>query len=75
VDLLVGGTATYTLGGTVDPAVTGTLANTATISAPPGTNEPNPANNSATDTDTLTPQADLALTKTASPDPVPPGSR
>jgi uncharacterized repeat protein (TIGR01451 family) len=74
VDLLVGGSATYTLTGTVDPAVTGTLANTATIAAPPGTNEPNPANNSATDTDTLTPQADLALTKTASSDPVPPGS-
>jgi uncharacterized repeat protein (TIGR01451 family) len=74
VDLLVGGTATYSLTGTVDPAVTGSLANTATVAAPPGTNEPNPANNSATDTDTLTPQADLALTKTASPDPVPPGS-
>jgi uncharacterized repeat protein (TIGR01451 family) len=74
VDLLVGGTATYTLAGTVDPAATGTLANTATVAAPPGTNEPNPANNSATDTDTLTPEADLALTKTASPDPAPPGS-
>jgi len=74
VNLLPGGTATYTLTGTVDPAATGTLVNTATAAAPAGMTDPNPANNSATDTDTLTPQTDLALTKSASTDPVSPGA-
>ena len=59
-----GGTVTYTLTGTIDPAATGTLSNTATVSPPAGTTDPDPANNSATDTDTLTPQADLSITKT-----------
>jgi len=70
VSLLAAGTATYTLVGTVDPAATGNLVNTATAVAPAGVSDPNPANNSATDIDTLTPQADLAVTKTATPDPV-----
>ena len=74
VDLPVGGTVTYTLTGTVDPAATGTLANTVSVAPPPGTGDPDPANNSATDADTLTAQADLSLTKTASPDPVAPGA-
>jgi uncharacterized repeat protein (TIGR01451 family) len=73
VNLLAGGTATYTLTGTVDPAATGTLVNTATVAASASPPDPNPANNTATDVDALTPQADLALTKTGSPDPVPPG--
>ena len=42
---------TFTVTGTV--AATGTLANTATVAAPSGTIELNPANNSATDTDTV----------------------
>ena len=32
--------------------------------------DPNPANNSATDTDTLAAAADLAITKSGAPDPV-----
>jgi uncharacterized repeat protein (TIGR01451 family) len=64
VTLLVAGTLTYTLTGTVDSAATGTLVNTATVAAPPSTVDPDPANNSATDTDTLTPEADLSATKT-----------
>src|SRR5213075_2441522 len=44
-------------------AATGTLSNTATV-ASSTISDPNAANNSATDTDTLTPQADLAVTKT-----------
>jgi uncharacterized repeat protein (TIGR01451 family) len=63
VRLLAGGTASYALTGTIDAAATGTLANTATVSALPGA-DPDPADNSATDTDTLTPQADLSVTKT-----------
>ena len=73
VSLLVGGTATYTVTGTVAPGATGTLVNTATVTAPSGVTDPNPANNSATDTDTLTPETDLAITKTDSADPVNPG--
>ena len=34
------------------------------IALPGGTTDPTPANNSATDTDTLTPTADLSITKT-----------
>ncbi|HEY0553095.1 MAG TPA: hypothetical protein VGG20_02455, partial [Thermoanaerobaculia bacterium] len=63
IDLASGGTAVYTATGTVSAAATGTLANTATVTAAAGVTELNPANNSATDTDTLTPQADLAVTE------------
>jgi uncharacterized repeat protein (TIGR01451 family) len=64
VTLPAGGSVTYTLTATVSPAATGSLTNTTTIALPPGGNDPNPTNNSATDTDTLTPQADLSITKT-----------
>lgn len=67
VDLLVNGTATYTATCTVDASATGTLENTATVSS--ALNDPNPGDNSATDTDTLTPSADLSITMAASPDP------
>jgi hypothetical protein len=39
----------------VSPSATGTLANTATVSVPGGVTDPNLANNSATDTDTIVP--------------------
>jgi len=57
VDLLVGGTATYTLTATVDPLATGNLVNTASLAPGAGATDPAPANNSATDTDALTPRA------------------
>ncbi|WP_034219311.1 DUF11 domain-containing protein, partial [Arenimonas oryziterrae] len=41
-----------------------TIANTATVTAPAGTTDPTPANNSATDTNNVTPVADLSVTKT-----------
>jgi uncharacterized repeat protein (TIGR01451 family) len=62
VNLPVGGSVTYTASCAIDASATGTLSNTATVSS--AIADPNPANNSATDTDTLTPQADLAITKT-----------
>ena len=62
VNLPAGGSVTYTASCAISAAATGTLSNTATISST--VTDPNPANNSATDTDTLTPQADLAITKT-----------
>lgn len=57
VNLLVGGTAAFTLTGTIAPIATGSLANTASIAVPAGIGDPNNANNSDTDTDTLTPLA------------------
>lgn len=62
VNLPVGGSVTFTATCTIAPGATGTLANSATISS--SATDPTPANNSATDSDTLTPQADLAITKT-----------
>ncbi len=64
VNLPVGGSVTYTVTATISAAATGSLSNTATVTPPAGVTDPSPANNSATDTDTLTPQADLAITKT-----------
>ncbi|MCZ7651960.1 MAG: proprotein convertase P-domain-containing protein [Thermoanaerobaculia bacterium] len=62
VNLPPGASVTYTAICTISPAATGNLANTATVAS--AVTDPNPANNAATDTDTLTPQADLAITKT-----------
>ncbi|MDG4555768.1 MAG: DUF11 domain-containing protein, partial [Candidatus Contendobacter sp.] len=64
VNLPTGGSATYTASCTIDVAATGTLSNTATVAAPGGVTDPTPGNNSATDSDTLAPQADLSMTKT-----------
>ena len=62
VTVPVGGTVTFTATGTVSPAAVGVLVNTATVAPPPGASDPSSANN--TDSDTLTPQADLAIAKT-----------
>ena len=65
VDLLVDGTATFTLSATVDPAAQGgTIGNEATVTVPPGTIDPNPGNNTARDTDTVVVEADIAVLKT-----------
>lgn len=50
VNLPVGGSVTYTATCTVAGSATGTISNTATVTAPGGVTDPNPANNSATDT-------------------------
>ena len=64
VNLPAGGSVTHTASCAVSAAASGTLANTATVAAPPGVADPTPGNNSATDTDTLAASADLAITKT-----------
>jgi uncharacterized repeat protein (TIGR01451 family) len=55
VNLANGGTATYTLRGTVaaGAAIGASLTNTVTVAVPAGTTDPNLANNTATDTDTV----------------------
>ena len=74
VDLLVGGTATFTLRGLVTPTDVGTVVNTATVTAPAEVLDPLLGNNSATDTDRLTPLADLSITKTDEVQSVVPGT-
>ena len=61
VNLQSGSSAVFTATGTIDHAAFPTLANTATVATPRGSADPTPADNTATDTDTLTPVADLAL--------------
>src|SRR5207253_600140 len=56
-----GASVTYTVVAQVSPSATGSLANSVTVTA---ANDTNAANNSATDTDTLTPQNDVGVTKT-----------
>jgi uncharacterized repeat protein (TIGR01451 family) len=64
VNLPSGGSVTYTAACTISGTASGSLSNTATVAAPGGVTDPNPANNSATDTDTLGATADLSITKT-----------
>jgi uncharacterized repeat protein (TIGR01451 family) len=63
VNLPVNGTITYTVKGTINSSATGSLIATATVSAPSGVTDPVTTNNSVTDTDNLTPQADLQITQ------------
>jgi hypothetical protein len=53
VSLPIGSSITYSATGTIDSSATGTLSNTATVNPPAGATDSNPADNSATDTDTL----------------------
>jgi uncharacterized repeat protein (TIGR01451 family) len=73
LSLAAGQGVTLTLSGTVSPMATGTLVNTATVATEVGVLDPISANDSATDTDTVAPAANLVLTMTDSPDPVPAG--
>jgi len=57
------GTATFTVSGRVQADATGDLTNTATVTPPATIVDPTPGNNSATDTDTANPQADLIVEK------------
>jgi uncharacterized repeat protein (TIGR01451 family) len=65
VDLPSGASVTYTASCTISAAATGSIVNTATVTAPVGVTDPNPGDNSATDTDTL-PGATVSGTKTVS---------
>jgi len=74
VSLPAGGSATFTLNGTVAASATGTLVNTASVAAPAGAADPATGNNSATDTDTIVPLADLSITKDDGRTSVTPGT-
>ena len=73
VNLPAGGSVSFTATGSIAPSAIGSLANTATVTAAAGTTDPDPGNNSATDTDTLVPSTDLEITKDDSADPPPAG--
>ena len=62
VNLPAGASVNYTASCAISAAATGTLSNTATITG--SVTDPTPGNNSATDTDTLTPQVYFSITKT-----------
>jgi uncharacterized repeat protein (TIGR01451 family) len=64
VNLGATGSVAFTVNATINPAATGTLDNTASLTVPASVFDPNTINNSALDSDTLTPRADLSLTKT-----------
>jgi len=64
VDLPVGGSVTFTVTCTIDPAATGSLSNTASVAVPAGMTDPTPGDNTATDVDTLVPTGDLTISKT-----------
>jgi uncharacterized repeat protein (TIGR01451 family) len=67
VTMAPGSTITYTIVANISIAATGNLVNTATVSDPAGTTDPNPGNNSATDTDTNGGAPLLAIAKSATP--------
>lgn len=63
IDLLAGGTATYTATCQIASAATGSVFNSAAVAAPEGIADPG-GNNTASDSAILTPQADLGITNT-----------
>lgn len=70
VTLAAAGTVTYTANCAIDPAATGTLVNTASIASTLGsTTDPDPTNDSSTDTNTLTPVSDLSIVADTTPNP------
>lgn len=73
-NLPAGGSTTYTASCSIASSATGPLSNTATVSAPSGVTDPTPGNNTATDTDTLSPVADVAITNTDGVTNATPGS-
>jgi uncharacterized repeat protein (TIGR01451 family) len=75
VDMPSGSKITYTAKGTVRSAATGNLSNTAQVTAPTGVLDPNTANNSATDSDSITSQADLKVTITDGKTSAVPGTK
>ncbi|MEM8639152.1 MAG: hypothetical protein AAGG51_10105 [Cyanobacteria bacterium P01_G01_bin.54] len=63
VDLPSGGTATYTVTGTVANSFSGTVTNAASTAPPSGITDPDTSNNDDAETVTLPLEADLSLTK------------
>jgi hypothetical protein len=69
-----GNAVVFTVTGTALSSLTGNLVNTATVTAPAGTSDPTPSNNSSTDSDTAALVADLGIVKTDESATVVPGT-
>src|SRR5207245_2161376 len=69
--LAPGASVSYTVVAQISPSATADVVNTVTVTA---ANDTNAANNSATDTDTLTPQNDVSVSKDDSKTSVVPGT-
>ena len=67
-NLAAGASIDVTIDVLVDADATGTITNTATVTG--NETDPDPTNNTATEPTTVNPEVDLAIVKTASPDPV-----
>ncbi|MCS7247370.1 MAG: sortase [Anaerolineales bacterium] len=63
VDLPAGSSITYTVVVVIPSSATGDLVNTASIAPPTGVSDPDSSNNTASDTDTQSSQADLRVSK------------
>jgi uncharacterized repeat protein (TIGR01451 family) len=74
LSLASGQHVTLTIGGAIDPAATGTLSVAATVTPPAGVTDNSSGNNTATDNDALTPQADLSVSMTDNQTAALPGS-
>jgi uncharacterized repeat protein (TIGR01451 family) len=61
--LAVNATATFTVTVSVDSNASGTITNTATVYPPAGVADPDPSDNTATDSDPILTEADLSITK------------
>lgn len=72
--LAAGGTATYTVNGTISATASGTLSNTASVAVPSWLTDSNTTDNSATDSDTINLNANLAITKSDGAASVNPGA-
>ncbi|MHA4947154.1 hypothetical protein ACX27O_07535 [Micromonospora sp. SD19] len=75
ITVLAGGTVTYTINGTVPSGTSGDLTNTATLTPPTGATDPDCTPNCSSAVATPAgPVVDLAVVKTASPNPYVPGT-
>ena len=70
-----GSSITYQATGKLSAAASGALSVTASVTAPSGISDPNPANNSATDTDNIIFKADLQVTVTDGKTSAVPGAK
>jgi uncharacterized repeat protein (TIGR01451 family) len=75
LNLPVGSSVTYTITGRIDPAATGQLTNTATLTAPQAAPDLTGASHTVSDTDTLTPSADVGVATALVGKPPVPGGR
>ena len=73
INLSPSGSATFTISATILPTATGLLINSAQVVMPAGMTDPDPSDNQAMDTDSLTPMVNLTISKTDNRTTIEPG--